>query len=214
MTNLYYKSSNFTVSILSHIRFSNIQSLSLPFPFHDLFLSIVSRLDRLISLTVSISNNENVNYIQSQLQLLLHRTVRLHSLRCFYCQLSNRQLLLKEITSASVRRLDLQDYNFDNQLYGFDEEQSIQLTHSPLAIQCQTLLIRVTNRRNIIYLLNNMSNLQALTVQCLDDKWPEENNLTSPIDDELLQWLRQQLPSTFTIIRDTFRLHNIRLWIR
>lgn len=214
VTYLHYQSSYFPVSILSHIRFSNIQSLSLPLPFHDLFLSIVSRLDRLISLAISISNKENVNYIQSQLQLLLHRAVRLHSLRCVYCELSNRQLLLMEITSTSVRRLDLQDYTFDNQVYGFNDEQCIQLTHSPLAIQCQTLSIRVINRRNIIYLLNNMSNLQALTVQSQDDKRTEENNLTSPINDELLQWLRQQLPSTFTIIRDTLIIENIRLWIR
>ncbi|CAF4978356.1 unnamed protein product [Rotaria sp. Silwood1] len=214
VTNLYYKSSHFTISILSHVRFCNIQSLSLSLPFHDLFLSIVCRLDRLTSLTVSIGNNQNFNYIQSQLQLLLDRAVHLHSLRCLHWPLSSRHILLMEITSASVRRLDLQGYNFDNQLYGFDEEQCIQLSHSPLGIQCETLLITVKNRRNILYLVNNMSNLQALNIQCLDDNWTDENNLTSPIDDELLEWLRQQLPSTCTIMRDTFHLHNIPLWIR
>jgi len=73
--NLYYKSSHFTVSILSHVRFCNIQSLSLSLPFHDLFLSVVCRLDRLTSLTVSIGKNENLDNIQSQLQLLLDRAV-------------------------------------------------------------------------------------------------------------------------------------------
>ncbi len=109
--------------------------------------------------------------------------------------------------SASVRRLDLQGYNFD-------EEECIQLTHSPLAIRCQTLFITVKNRTNILYLINNMSNLQALNVQCLDDNWTDENHLTSPVDDQLVEWLRQQLPSTSTIIRDTFHLHLVRLWIR
>ncbi|CAF3867786.1 unnamed protein product [Rotaria sordida] len=207
--NLHYKSTYFTVSILSHAQFCNIQSLSLSLPFHDLFLSVVCRLDRLISLTVSISENENLNNIQSQLQLLLDRAVRLHSLRCFYWPLSNHQLLLMEITSTSVYRLDLQGYNCD-----FDEEQCIQLSHSPLGIQCETLLITVKNRRNILNLVNNMSNLQALNVQCLDDNWTDENDLTSSIDDELVEWLRQQLPSTCTIMRDTFHVHDIRLWIR
>ncbi|CAF1065796.1 unnamed protein product [Rotaria sordida] len=199
--NLYYKSSHFTVSILSHVRFCNIQSLSLSLPFHDLFLSIVCRLDRLISLTISIGKNGNLNNIQSQLRLLLDRTVRLHSLRCFYWPLSNRQLLLMEITSTSVRRLDLQGYICD-----FDEEQCIQLSHSPLGIQCETLLIRVKNRRNILNLVNNMSNLQALNVQCLDDNWTDENDLTSSIDDELVEWLRQQLPSTYEILHAKYQL--------
>ncbi|CAF1104767.1 unnamed protein product [Rotaria sordida] len=114
-----------------------------------------------------------------------------------------------EITSISVRRLDLQDYNCD-----FDEEQCIKLSHSPLGIQCETLLITVKNRTNILKLVNNMSNLQALNVQCLDDNWTDENDLTSSIDDELVEWLRQQLPSTCTIMRDTFHVHDIRLWIR
>ena len=78
-----------------------------------------------------------------------------------------------EITSVSVRRLELQGYDYNNESRYYDENQCIQLSRSSLGIQCETLLIKVKNQRNIIDLVNNMPNLQALNVRCEDDNWIE-----------------------------------------
>ena len=61
-----------------------------------------------------------------------------------------------------------------------------------------------------------MPNLQALNVHCEDDNWNEEEDLltSTSTKDELVKWLRQRLPSTCTITRDTYYVHDILLWIR
>ena len=92
---LYYGSSYFTDSIISRVRFRNIQNLSLSLPFNDQFLTVVSKLDQLTSLSyLRIDKNENLNNIQSQLQLLLDQTPRLHSLSFHPWLPSNSQVPL------------------------------------------------------------------------------------------------------------------------
>ena len=113
-----------------------------------------------------------------------------------------------EITSVSIRRLNLQGdpYYYYEWLVG--EDQYIQLSRSPLGKQCETLLINVRNRRNVLDLVNNIPNLQALNVRCGDVfRWSDEN-------DELVEWLHQLLPSTCTIMRHAYSAGNIQLWIR
>ncbi len=63
------------------------------------------------------------------------------------------------------------------------------------------------NRRSTLDFVNNMSNLQALNVQCEDD------NLSST-QDKLIEWLRHGLSSSCMITRDTHHIRDIRLWIR
>ncbi|UJR19176.1 hypothetical protein I4U23_022306 [Adineta vaga] len=123
-----------------------------------------------------------------------------------------------ELTSASVRQLDVRGYTSQNTWCCFNEEQCYELTRSPLGIQCVTLLIRVQTRQNILDLLNNMPNLQALAVECEDDYWTKkddsvEDDFIDDIDNELLEWLRQQLPSV-CVTRQTLNSILIRIWIR
>ncbi|CAF0730370.1 unnamed protein product [Adineta steineri] len=66
----------------------------------------------------------------------------------------------------------------------------IQLIRSSLITQCQTLLIKVKNQKNILDLINSMPNLKSLTVECLDDRRIDRNLLGSHSNDELVDWLR------------------------
>jgi hypothetical protein len=192
---------------MSQVRFSDIRYLTLSLPFNDQFLLVVPKLDKLISLNVSVHvESENV---QSQLQFLLDGAPRLHSLS-FGSWLPSVQI---ENTSTSVRRLDLQASPFYNDWCWFNDQRCAILSHSSLGVQCQTLLINVENRTNVLDLVNTMMNLRALNVQCKDDRWNDKNNPSSS-EDELLEWLRHHLPSIYTITRDSYIINNIRLWIR
>ncbi len=201
-------------SIECRVRFHNIQSLTLSFLLSNQFSSIVCRLNQLTSLCVIVDRNYKFDNIRIPLQLLLDQTPHLRSLS-FHMWLPCSSLVpLIKTTSVLVCKLGLQEYFYDNEWHCYDAEQCLELSHSPLCKQCRTLLIKVKNRRNILDLVNIMPNLQALNVRCEDDRWAKGNIIDSSVDDELLTWLREQLPSTCTITRDTYLIHDIRLWIR
>ena len=56
-----------------------------------------------------------------------------------------------------------------------------------------------------------MANLRALSFESQDDKWTYDENSLLLARDELIEWLQQHLPSTYTVRRDV--LGEIRLWI-
>jgi hypothetical protein len=168
---------------MSQVRFSNLRSLSLSLPFNDQFLSVVSKLDQLVSLYVSVDDYSN--NIQSQLQFLLDRATRLRSLSFGSWLSSSPQVSTIENTSVAVRRLDLQGYIDGSHRRCYNDQQCVILSRSPLGVQCETLLIKVENRTNVLDLVNTMTNLRALNVQCEDDRWNYEHNPSS-IEDELI----------------------------
>ncbi|CAF3564440.1 unnamed protein product [Rotaria sp. Silwood1] len=97
-------------------------------------------------------------------------------------------------SSTSVHRLDLNVYN-----HQFNEEECFNLSRSPLTFQCEVLFIQVINRQSIINLVKNMINLRALHIQCEDD---------------LVQWLKNHLPSTCLIVRNSDSISQIQMWIQ
>ncbi len=183
VTSLRYDASMFTSSVMSQVRFSNLRSLSLSLPFNDQFLSVVSKLDQLVSLYVSVDDYSN--NIQSQLQFLLDRATRLRSLSFGSWLSSSPQVSTIENTSVAVRRLDLQGYIDGSHRRCYNDQQCVILSRSPLGVQCETLLIKVENRTNVLDLVNTITNLRALNVQCEDDRWNYEHNPSS-IEDELI----------------------------
>jgi hypothetical protein len=214
VTHMLYDSLAFRSPSMSHVRFSHLQHLTLSFPLDDQFFSVFSGFDQLTSLYVSVSRNVKLDTLQSQLQFLLYRSPHLRSLSFGIWFSSNLQVPPMEMTSISVRQLYLRGLTCDSEWRCFDDKDCNHLYRSPLGKQCETLSIKVRNRRNILDLVNNMPNLQALNVQCKDDSWTNENDIISSIDDELVEWLRKQLPSSCMITRDTYDIHSIRLWIR
>ncbi|CAF3989926.1 unnamed protein product, partial [Rotaria sp. Silwood1] len=80
-------------------------------------------------------------------------------------------------------------------------------------LQCEILYIKIKNRESIIYLVQNMMNLLSLHVQCEDEKYYHRLTLTNNDndkygirkignEDELVQWLKDCLPSMRSVSRD------------
>ena len=198
-----YNEKCFDKSIPSNIRLSNIKYLCIKFPINNQFWSIVSNLNRLE--TLSISNYSDT--FSSQLQKLLDRALNLHSLCINQDPSLSLEMSLFTHTNPTIRELDFHDYN-----YYFNAEECLLLTRSSLGIQCEVLLINVTNRENIIYLVQNVVNLRSLIVTCTDDNYQKQSELERH-NDELIQWLKDHLPATYTIVRDLENNTNISIWM-
>ncbi|CAF1384879.1 unnamed protein product [Rotaria sp. Silwood1] len=154
--------------------------------------------------TVDVGNNQ----VRSQLQALLDRAPHLYSLKitslpCF-------QMLVVDIRSSTLRRLDLQEY--DACLYDerwFNDDQCVRLCHSLIVKQCEVLRIRVEHRTSILDLINRMINLRALEFECSDDRWHKCCVFPSLLDDEYVEWLTDRMPSTWNITRNTRLIDSV-----
>jgi hypothetical protein len=211
---IIYDATFFDQSFSSDIRLPNIDYLCLKLPVPEKFWSIVPSLNALHSLTISLNNDT----YQSQFQDLLNRSPHLGCLYISQDASLPLQTSLFKYTNASVRGLYLENYN-----HQFNEEECSILSHSPLGVQCDLLSIHVKNRESIIILVKNMIHLQALHVKCEDDEYFKHGSLTGYVTeshgtnisnkDDLIQWLKDQLPSTCVIARDPKSVSHIRMWI-
>ncbi|CAF4994318.1 unnamed protein product [Rotaria sp. Silwood1] len=194
---------------------SEILHLSIKFPIHNRFWSIVPSLKKLSSLTVSSISD----VFQSQFQTLLDRAPHLHRLSISQDKSLPLQMSLFKYTTGSIRRLDLNQYN-----YQFNEEECLTLSHSPLSVRCEILFIQVTNRECIINLIKNMINLRALYIKYEDGEYfkhlssinnvDESHNANTLNNDHLVQWLKNHLPSTCSIVRNSNPIDQIQIWIQ
>jgi hypothetical protein len=200
---LTYRTSSSVNAFLPDIQFSNIQRLHLKISFENWFWSIVPTLNRLISLEIHIYADSDL----SPLQTLLDKAPRLYSLSFYWWCSSPTGVLSCNLTSASVRRIELGGYNFNS-------EQCVTLSQSSLGAQCEVLLVKVENRIDILDLFNSMTSLRALGVQCKDDeKRVSRDDPTSSTHDELVEWLRDRLPPNCTMARDPCLDYRIQIWI-
>lgn len=208
----------FEQSIPFHINLSNLESLWIKFPLNNQFWSLVPSLKRLDSLKVS----SYTDTYHCQLQALLDRTSHLYHLTIQRdsSSLPEHMLLFKQ-TDASIRRLDLTSYK-----HCFTETECILLSYSSLGMQCEILSIVISNRECIIKLIKNMFKLQALHVQLECEKYDKQQQplLIENIDHrydlnknkkniEIIQWLKDHLPSTCSIITNPDSINNISIWI-
>jgi hypothetical protein len=194
------------------IRLNNIHDLRIKLPITDELRSMISNFNKLKYLGISF----HADIYQSQLQTLLNHAPRLYSLRIEQDRSSPLQMSLFEYTNSSIRELDIQNH-------WFNEKECINLTNSPLGVQCEELTIQVENRQNIIILVENMSNLRFLYIECEDDEYAkrlllidddnELNQVLVSIKDEPVEWLKERLPSTYRISRDPYFVNHIRIWI-
>ena len=202
---LCYSSAHFNNLILSRVRLSSLEHLSLSLPFNELLFSVVTQLDRLKSLNISINPKKNLETIPSQLENLLDRASHLYSLSLGSWSLECLHFLFIEHITNSIRKLSLQNFSCGKTWRYFTAEQCEQFSQSAIGNQCEVLSIKVQRRCNVVYLVNTMSHLRALNVRCEDDQWTEN------CQDELVDWLRDYLPSSCVITRNDCYL---RIWIR
>jgi hypothetical protein len=114
------------------------------------------------------------------------------------------------LKSSSIRRLDFITKTKSRIRY-FDSNECGVLINSPLVLHCEVLLIGIKHRTNILDLIHAISTLRSLTCHCKDDEYNSWNS--SLTYDELVEWLRNRLPSTYSISRDEKQTYLIRLWI-
>ncbi|CAF3953613.1 unnamed protein product [Rotaria sordida] len=193
-------------SILFSARFPNLHHLKMSFPFQLDFNSCISSLNRLISLNATLRHTDST-FIQSQ--DLFYRSIHLYSFRLSY--IKDIPMELFRMKSRSIHRLDFLT-KFKSNIRYFNNEECLTLINSFLGRQCQVLLIGIENRTSIIDLINQLFNLRSLICQCKDDKSIHSKSSSSS-NDELIQWLSNNFPSTYFISRDIKRTSFIRIWI-
>ena len=108
----------------------------------------------------------------------------------------------------SVRRFAIQNCG-----HYLTKEECRQLRRSPLGAQCDVLSVMVQKRQNIVYLVRKLIKLRMLIIRCADDtysqsRYEQEHNQSK---DELIDWLRDRLPSTCSIVRDQEKASRIRI---
>ncbi|CAF0784012.1 unnamed protein product [Adineta steineri] len=204
--NNIYKETYFDQIKSSHLRLPNIKYLRIKLPISDQFWAIIPSLNQLRFLQIYSYSDT----FQNQLQALFDLAPNLYSVSIYEDQPSSSYMSIFKSKYTLLHNLCLQDYARCCNHY-FDEDDCVTLTSSSLSIQCKVLSISVTNRENIIYLVQNMFNLHLLVVKCKDDKYFK----TSPAmenNDELIPWLKDRLPSTCSITRDYDDSWVIRIW--
>ncbi|CAF0998449.1 unnamed protein product [Rotaria sordida] len=201
---LIYKPRLFNISSSPHIQFSNIQHLSIEFPISAHFWSIVPRFDHLISLD-ALSNNYD-EHCQHQLEDLLDRAPRLSSIRLGWKTLTSPLIKLFESRNWSVYQLELLCYG-----RSLNKKQCIMISDIIPSIHCKVLNLMVANRTCILDLINTMNYLRALNIQCQYDK---SNRSIESTQDELCEWLQQQLSPRFSTTKISRRDTVVRMWIR
>lgn len=167
--------------ISSPIQFLNIRHIQIKIPCNDEFLSVLPRLDQLVSLNVIL--NHNLGY--SQLQIILDRAINLYSLS--FLPINKFSMSSFNINSQSIRRLEfLQPISYYSQY--FTKEEYTILARSSIVSQCNTLIINVENQEEILDLIQTIPKLQVLSIQCNQ----QESN------DNLILWLQEHSSFTYT----------------
>ncbi len=180
-------------------RFTTIRELSVTLPVDKYFSYFIPKLDQLISLNVELSTDFTDS---SDLQELIDQAPNLYSLSIIYSATSTSTILLGNIRSTSIHKLNLREISlFDHRNY-YNIQQCIELSCSPLGKQCEILNIGVQERKCILYLIKEMTNLRLLNVNCFDFDYGNNSTLSSGIFCmDIEQWLKDSLPSTIKIGR-------------
>jgi hypothetical protein len=192
----YHDSSVFTNTEFSNIELNHVQNLDLTLPFDNRFLSIFTHFDNLLWLGIRLSDD-----YPFQLQFLIDKAPRLLELE-FYVW-STEEIPPFNITSTSVRRLNLRGRDEFYNAHCFDRHQCITLSQSPLGIQCQVLHIEVKSPLGIVERVYKMINLRTLRVRYMKDSRSHKP--------DVLKWLQSRVPTASVVIRRNYPDYIIRL---
>ncbi|CAF3349212.1 unnamed protein product [Rotaria socialis] len=189
---------------LLRARFRNICHLQVNIPFDDRFWSRFLSLNYLTSLHVSIYKHSGYD----QLQTVFDQAPCLYSLKLQSCVGPISKLF--QLTSKSIRRIDLIEALL-NQSVHFNEDDCFILISSTLGNRCEVLSIRIKHRKNVLDLIQQMSNLRLLMFECEDDR--EFFRRFSSVKNELVRWLQSYITSASIITRHPVQQFLIRVWI-
>ena len=155
------------------------------FPIDRRLISIIPNFQNLRSLNVTIPKK----IYSSQLQVLLTSAPHLYSLG--FNSWATSAVPPYSCTSTSIRELYLRGYNEPRRQYCYDSKQCMELTRSPLAIQCRVLIIAVEKAESVLKLINSMINLRTLHIYY-------EHAIHSNTYD-FIELVKSRLPANWTV---------------
>ncbi|CAF0744033.1 unnamed protein product [Adineta ricciae] len=194
VTELKYESNGKRRFLSPQIRFPNVENLSIQFPIHDQFWSMIPNPQKVTSLTI-FGDDKDVNITLVQIQNLIDHLPNLYSLT-----MAIKHVF--QLVHTSIRRLDLRCSDFY-----LDNRQCLSLSRSVLGSQCEILHIYLFNGITVFELVESMKQLRLLTIESLYGEHLDEN------DDSFLSSLRSQLSPPFVIKRDDFFSNVIQMCI-
>ena len=190
---------------LDQIQFPNVRHLDIDYYFHNYIRFISPILDRVTSVVIKLQNDSFRNPLL-ELENIINHASHLYSLT--FLNFPEKYQLPLNVTHSTIRRLD-----FKQCYRHFTRSECIALSYSLMAIQCEILFINIIDQTDIIEFVNIMINLRMLYVQCLHNIHSTTDQV-SLIEDNHLQWLKQQLPSICTINTNVCDKNSIQLWLQ
>jgi hypothetical protein len=178
------------------MQFNRIEDLQLSLPYDHRFLSIITSFDHLSAMTLILWND-----YPYQLQSLLDKMPRLSSLTFRFW--STEEFPPFNMTSKSVRSLDLKGHDHFHNAHRFNVEECETLCQLPLVIQCQELRIEVSDLASIVVLIYMMKNLRLLYIRYLKDSRGHRP--------DLVQFIRNYAPTTSIVTRQGYGTILVRL---
>lgn len=148
-----------------------------------------------------------------QLQTFLDHSPHLYSLTISFMWIMHMEIF--QLRSSSIRRLNVYRQSLSyGKLKHFSKEECHILAHSSLGQQCEVLSIILQNRCHLLDLLKTMTHLRSMTVEFHDDTWQSWYPLyASKKVDELVKWIQNELPSSYSIQRNLKKSSLIHIWI-
>ncbi len=198
----YNHRTNYRDETIPPFQFSNLRQCPIHLFLNDQFHIYNASLSKLTTLFITSSSFKPTDY--KNLQTLVHKAPQLFSLIPQYSSIVLKDIL--QLTNTSIRLLDFR-YSYTSNGIFFNHRDCFDLVKSSLGHQCKFLLINLENRADVLYLIKNISNLRSLIVRC-------PYNPRSKRDDTLYQWLCDNLPSTYVIMKySRYSYDYVRLWI-
>ena len=203
---LRYDYSPWAGSYFSDLRFLNVKHLEVTLPICDQFFSTLPRLDRLRSISVTDTADVVPDLVRSQLQTIIDRTPRLHSISIGSLSSDNVRHILLSIKSDSIRCIDLGRWHDPYSSRCFTANDIEGFLACPLASKCTMLSLVVDDRRQISRLIERMPQVRALKIEV------ESNSHVPPDHKQLFGWIiKGYYPG---IIDETSPNEICRMWVR
>jgi hypothetical protein len=195
-----------TGSYFSDLRFANVQHLEVELPICDQFFSALSRFDRLRSIHIGNTVRVSPDLLPSQLQSVIDRAPRLHSISIGSLSSHNAQQILLQITSDSIRCIDLGRSHDPYWPRCFTDDDIEAFIACPLARTCATLSLVVDDRKQIARLVEGMPKLMALKIEY------EPARHVPPNRNQVIQFMVEQ--HSPHLIDETSPNEISRMWVR
>ena len=173
------------------------------------FCSSRPLINRLTSMSLVLFDNTWFD----QLQTFVDHSPHLYSLTIVFMLILHKEIF--QLQSSSIRRLSVYCQSLSyGKFKDFSAYECQLLANSLLGQRCEVLSIVLQSRFVLLDLLKTMTQLRSINVEFHDDTWQSWYPLYAPRKvDEHLKWLQNELPSSYSIRRNSKKASFIQIWI-